>query len=60
MKLYNAANTATLKVTDAERAEQQTLRQEYLAGFRRNLHAQLDNIYLVDENGNKRKLEKKQ
>ncbi len=60
MKPYNAANTATLKVTDAERAEQQTLRQEYLAGFRRNLHAQLDNIYLVDENGNKRKLEKKQ
>ena len=39
-------------LTDAERAEQHALRQEYLAGFRRNLHAQLDNIYLVDENGN--------
>ena len=46
-------------LTEAERVEQQALRQEYLKGFRRNLHAQLDNIYLVDEQGNKRKLEKK-
>lgn len=47
-------------LTQAERAEQQALRQEYLAGFRRNLRAQMENIYLVDENGNEQKLEKKQ
>lgn len=47
-------------LTAAETAEQQALRQEYLAGFRRNLRAQMDNIYLVDENGNEKKLEKKQ
>ncbi len=46
-------------LTEAEKAEQSALRQEYLQGFRRNLHAQLDNIYLVDGQGNKRKLEKK-
>lgn len=47
-------------LTQAEKAEQQALRQEYLAGFRRNLRAQMENIYLVDENGNEQKLEKKQ
>lgn len=47
-------------LTAAEKAEQQALRQEYLAGFRRNLRAQMENIYLVDENGNEQKLEKKQ
>lgn len=47
-------------LTEAEKAEQQALRQEYLAGFRRNLRAQMDNVYLVDENGNEKKLEKKQ
>lgn len=47
-------------LTEEEKAEQQALRQEYLAGFRRNLRAQMENIYLVDENGNEQKLEKKQ
>lgn len=47
-------------LTQAEKVEQQALRQEYLAGFRRNLRAQMENIYLVDENGNEQKLEKKQ
>ena len=45
-------------LTQAEKVEQQALRQEYLAGFRRNLRAQMENIYLVDENGNAQKLEK--
>lgn len=47
-------------LTQAEKVEQQALRQEYLSGFRRNLRAQMENIYLVDENGNEQKLEKKQ
>lgn len=46
-------------LTKAEKAEQQELRAEYIASFKRNLTSQLDNIYLVDEKGNKKKLEKK-
>ncbi|MCI8525902.1 MAG: DUF896 domain-containing protein [Oscillospiraceae bacterium] len=47
-------------LTPAEEAERAQLRQEYLASVRRNLRAQLDNIYLVDEQGNKTKLKPKQ
>ena len=45
-------------LTAAEQAEQQELRNAYRAAFRRNLEAQLDNTYIVDEKGNKRKLQK--
>ena len=41
---------------DAERAE---LRRLYLAAVKRNLTSQLDHTWVVDEQGNKRKLEKK-
>ncbi len=40
-------------LTEEEKAEQQALRDEYREGFRRNLTAQLDNTYYIDENGNK-------
>lgn len=46
-------------LTDAEKAEQQTLRAEYIAAYRQSLRAQLDNMVLVDEKGNKRPLKKK-
>ena len=36
-------------LTEAEAAEQKQLYQEYLAAFRANLKAQLDNIEIVDE-----------
>lgn len=42
-----------------EKAEQQKLRKEYLAAFRANVIAQLDNTYIVDENGNEHKLKMK-
>lgn len=45
-------------LTPEELAERDALRKEYIAAVRRNLTAQLDNTYLVDENGNKRKLKK--
>lgn len=45
-------------LTDAEKAEQQELRDAYRAAFRRNLEAQLENTYIVDEKGKKRKLQK--
>ena len=47
-------------LTDEEKAEQQQLRQEYLAEWRLGVTQVLDNTYVMDEHGNKRKLEKKQ
>ena len=43
-------------LTPEELQEQAVLRQEYVAEIRTNLRTQLDNTYLVDEQGNKRKL----
>ena len=38
-------------LTDAERAEQMALRQEYIESMKRSLRAQLDNIDVIDETG---------
>lgn len=46
-------------LTEAEKTEQAVLRREYVESFKRGLRVQLDNTYLVDEHGNKRKLERK-
>ena len=47
------------ELTAEEQAERQTLREEYLAEWRRGASEALDNTYVVDENGVKRKLQKK-
>ena len=54
-----AKKAKTVGLTAEETAERDRLRQEYLAAFRKNLTAQLDNTYIVDPNGNERKLERK-
>ena len=46
-------------LTPEEAKEQKALREEYIAGFRASMQSQLDNTYLVDEHGNKRKLRRK-
>lgn len=46
-------------LTPAEKNEQQALRAEYIAAYRRSLRAQLDNMVLIDEDGNERPLKKK-
>ena len=46
-------------LTEQEKAEQKILRQEYIASYKRNLVSHLESIYIVDENGNKHKVEKK-
>ena len=48
------------ELTEEEKAERQALREEYLADWRRGALEVLENTYVVDEHGNKRKLEKKQ
>lgn len=45
-------------LTEEEALEQQHLRKEYIVAFRESLKQKLDNIILVDENGNQRSLRK--
>ena len=47
------------ELTAEEAAERAALRKEFLADFKKNLVNTLDNTYIVDEQGNKKKLEKK-
>ncbi len=46
-------------LTDAEKAEQAKLRQEYVAGFRQGFMNTMENVYIVDKDGNEKKIEKK-
>lgn len=54
-----AHKAKTLGLTEEELRERDVLRREYLAAVRKNVMAQLENTYVVDEHGNKRKLERK-
>ena len=47
------------ELTEEEKAERKALREEYLADWRRSTLDVLENTYIVDEKGNKRKLKKK-
>ncbi len=46
-------------LTDAEKAEQAELRQKYVQASRQGMMNTLEGVYIVDENGNKKKLEKR-
>ena len=46
-------------LTDEEKKEQQRLREEFRAAFRRNFMAQLENTYIETPEGDIRKLKKK-
>ena len=54
-----AHKAKTEGLTEAEIAERAVLRKEYVAAVLGNVRAQLDNTYVVDEQGNKRKLGEK-
>lgn len=54
-----AHKSKSVGLNDAEKAEQALLRREYIDGFKRSLISELDNTYIVDEKGNKRKVERK-
>ena len=43
-------------LTDEEKREQQTLREEYVADFRKSLKAQLDNTVVIYPDGTSYKL----
>ena len=46
-------------LTPEEMVERDLLRQEYVAAYRNNLVAQLENTYIVEPDGTKHKLGKK-
>ena len=48
-ELYNKSKNQGL--TEAEKEEQKKLRAEYVADFKRNLRAQLNNISVVENDG---------
>ena len=46
-------------LTEAELEEQAILRREYIEGFKRSLVSQLENTYIVEPDGTKRKVKSK-
>ena len=46
-------------LTAEEKIEQSELRSEYIAAFKASLVSSLENTYIVDEKGNKTKVQKK-
>lgn len=54
-----AAKSRREGLTEEEKKEQADLRAEYIAEWRLGVQQTLDNVYIVDEKGNKTKLRKK-
>ncbi len=46
-------------LTEEEKQEQQVLRRAYIDSFKESLIGQLECTYIVDEKGNKKKVERK-
>ena len=46
-----AKKSKTEVLTEAEKQEQQALRAEYIADFRKNLKSQLDNTVVINPDG---------
>lgn len=47
-------------LTEEEKAEQKELRREYIESFKNSLISQLENTYIVEPDGTKRKVGPKQ
>ncbi len=56
---FLARKSRETALSDEEKKEQKALREEYVQSFKRSLVSQLENTYIVDEKGNKKKVEKK-
>lgn len=46
-------------LSESEKEEQAKLRALYIESIKQSLISQLDNTYIVDENGNKKKVQRK-
>ncbi len=51
-----ARKQKTEGLTEEEKQEQYILRREYIEGFKASLTAQLENTYIVEPDGTKRKV----
>jgi len=56
-ELYHKSKAEGL--TEEEKAEQKKLRDNYVAAIRGNIRSQLENIKVVDENGNEVQLKRR-
>ena len=56
---FLAKKSKTEGLTEEEKIEQKSLREEYIAGFRANLRGILDNTYIQNPDGSKAKVESK-
>lgn len=54
-----AHKSKTVGLTEDEKKEQAILRREYIDSFKASLIGQLENTYIIDEKGNKKKVERK-
>ena len=54
-----ARKKKTQGLTEAEAAEQDALRREYLAGYLENMKAMLDSIVIQEKDGTRHPLQKK-
>ncbi len=54
-----ARKKKTVGLTEEELQEQALLRREYIEGFKNSLVSQLENTYIVEPDGTKRKVTKK-
>ncbi len=54
-----AAKAKAQGLSDEEKSERAELRQEYIRRFRQGMENTMSNVYIVDEKGNKKKVEKK-
>lgn len=55
-----AKKSKTEGLSDEEKKEQAELRGKYIEAFRQGVKNTLNNVYVVDEQGNEKKLGKKQ
>lgn len=56
-ELYHKSKAEGL--TEEEKAEQKKLREDYVAAIRGNIRSQLENVRVVDENGNEVQLKRR-
>ena len=56
-ELYHKSKAEGL--TDEEKAEQKKLREDYVVAIRGNIRSQLENVKVVDENGNEVQLKRR-
>ena len=54
-----AHKSKSVGLTEEEKIEQAALRREYIDSFKASLIGQLENTYIVDEKGNKKKVTRK-